>query len=187
MIRITPTIILLTLSWIGSAQSNFGLRIPEDEHFIFALHMDYPKTLANPDNSKERGLQYNVEVGIRSAISNLIGTEVKIGYDAFPGLYGGYQAYTGSFGVRMVSGMYEEWNYYAGYKAAKVYRTGPRLGRAYRVNVGLEVVVTRRLWKNLDFGLRYTLDQANDQQIMGWEVESRHSVYATVVFKVFSL
>jgi len=166
-----------------------GLRTPEQEHFVLTVNLDWADKM--PSDSQKNilddyGLNFHIEAGIKSAIGNLVGVEIKVGYEGFPTLYGGYSAYTGAVGLRMVSGYWEEWDYYVGFRASKVYRT-IESGKAFRVNPGLEIKVTRNINDTFYGGFRYTYDKAYDQEIFDWEVKNRHGVYVTIGAKLFEL
>lgn len=181
-------IIALSTNIMAMAQSQ--LRAPEQEHFIVTASFDWADKMPS-DHQKnilhDYGLNYHIEAGIQSAIGNLIGMEAKVGYEGFPSLYGGYSAFTGSFGLRMVYGYNEEWQYYVGWRASKVYRTSETLGTAYRWNSGLELKVTRDIGESLFLGLRTTFEKANDQEIFNWPVKTRWGGYVVVGFKLFNL
>ena len=113
--------------------------------------------------------------------------EFKVGYDAFPSLYGGFQNYNGSFGLRMVSGLEEEWQYYVGWRAQKIYRTNPVSGKAWRATQGFESKITRDITDNIYTGFRFTYEKANDQEIFNWTPNDRWAVWVTIGFKVFKL
>lgn len=189
-IRNIIVIIIMVLGTMLVANAQSHLRVPEQEHFIVTASLDWADKMPS-DNQKnildDYGLNFHLEAGIQSALSNVIGTEIKVGYEAFPTLYGGYQAYTGAIGIRLVSGYYEEWQYYLGWRASKVYRTSEKLGKAYRWNSGGEFKVTRNITDNVFAGLRATLENANDQEIFDWEVKTRYGVYAVIGFKLFKL
>ena len=178
----------LLMYLVSSAQ--FGLRAPEKEYVALYTHWDWADKYPSDSHKellKAYGLNYGIELGIMGSVSNLIGMEAKIGYEAFPSLYGGYSAFTGAFGLRLVAGYNEEWNYYVGFRASKVYRTSEVLGRAYRVNPGLELKISRDITDTVFIGLRYCLDNANDQEIFRWSVENRQSVYLTLGIKLAEL
>lgn len=189
-IRNIIVIIIMALGAMLVSNAQSQLRVPEKEHLIFTASFDWADKMPS-DNQKnildDYGLNYHLEAGIQSALSNVIGTEIKIGYEAFPTLYGGYEAYTGTVGIRLVSGYYEEWQYYLGWRASKVYRTSEKLGKAYRWNSGGELKVTRDITDNVFAGLRGTLENANDQEIFGWEVKPRWGAYVVIGFKLFNL
>lgn len=174
-------ILLLFVTKVTQAQ----FRAPEKEYLIFNIHLDYPKT-NNPEANKY-ALQFNPEIGIQGNVNYWFGMEAKVGIDSFKSMYGGYFAYTGSIGIRMTSGREEEWQYYVGWRASKVYRTSDRIGKSYRWNNGLELKLTRDIIGPFYGGLRYTLDEAIDQQIFDWPVETRWALWITIGIKILDL
>lgn len=189
-IRNIIVLIIMVLGAILVSHAQSGLRVPEQEHFILTASLDWADKMPSDDHKnilKDYGLNYHLEAGIQSALSNVIGTEIKVGYEAFPTLYGGYEAFTGSIGIRLVSGYYEEWQYYLGWRASKVYRTSERLGKTYRFNSGGELKVTRDINDTVFVGLRATLEKANDQEIFDWDVKTRWGAYVVIGFKIFKL
>lgn len=175
-------ILIIAILFTAFINAQNQLRAPEKEFVIANIHLDYPETL-NPHKA-ERGVQYNIEFGIMGSVGNFIGMEAKVGYDNFSSLLGGYEAFTGGYGIRMVSGYEEEWNYYIGGRASKVYRTNQYNIRGYRWVPGLEVKVTRDINDWFFAGLRYTLDRAYDQELFDWNVENRYAVFLTLGFKI---
>lgn len=183
MKKTATTIILLFAAITIQAQ---GLRVPDQEHFIINVFADYAKAEPSNKNSKY-GLNYVIEAGITSAISDLIGIEVKVGLENFPQLQGGYFDAHAAIGIKKVFGYYEEWNYYAGIRLAKVYRTGPVMGKTYRCNIGWEGQIIYYPVKNIGIGLRGTIDGGNDMEIMGWAPKTRYGGWLVLQFKIFEL
>lgn len=171
-------LVLLLMATVSHAQ----FRAPEKEYLILNVHLDYPKT--NNPKAPKRAIQGNIEIGIQGNVNYWFGMEAKLGFDYFPDMFGGYAAATGAIGIRMASGDDEQWQYYVGWRASKVYRTSNKLGLTYRWNHGLELKLTRDIVGPIYGGLRYTLDEATDQQIFGWPVKTRWAAWITIGIKL---
>jgi hypothetical protein len=178
-------ITIIALLLVSTLYAQNKIRTPEKEHAFISVSGDYAKTL-NPNESKY-GTDIVVEFGIKSAIGGLVGMEAKVGIESFPKLVGGYFDIHGAFGFRMVHGYEEQHEYYIGGRLAKVYRTNPISGKAYRINPGIEAKYVFYIVKNIGLGLKYTYDKRYEMEIMDWNVKSVHSTFIIIEIKLFEL
>ena len=168
-------ILLFLVATTLSASAQTGFRAPEQEHFVLNVFLDYAPT-HNTEKSKY-GLDYVIEAGYSGLV------EAKVGIESFSKLTGGYFDIHGAIGFKMVSGRYEQYNYYAGLRLARVFRTGPK-GKAYRYQNGFEAQFTVDITEDVYLGVRYTYDQRYDQEILGWEPTTQSSGFLVIGFKI---
>jgi hypothetical protein len=138
----------MLIGLLGTSQN--GFRIPDDEHAIFSVYADYA-------DSKVNG--YGPNIGAEFGYSGFV--EAKVGFETFPQLYGGYIDVHGAIGFKMVHGLWEQWNYYAGIRAIVVWRGGEG---AWRAQPGIEGQITYDLNDWFGIGLRGTYDKCGDEE-----------------------
>lgn len=175
--KTATTLLFMLLFTVAHTQS--VLRIPEQEHLVLNVHLDYAKT-NNPETSAY-GLDYVIEAGYSGFV------EAKVGIESFSKLPGGYFGFHGAIGIKMTAGYFEQWNFYSGIRLMKIYRTGPRLGKTFRAQAGYEAQITYDVSDIIYIGARYTLDERLDMQIMDWEPINVSSVFITIGFKIKDL
>jgi hypothetical protein len=159
---------LMLIGLLGTSQN--GFRIPDDEHAIFSVYADYA-------DSKVNG--YGPNIGAEFGYSGFV--EAKVGFETFPQLYGGYIDVHGAIGFKMVHGLWEQWNYYAGIRAIVVWRGGEG---AWRAQPGIEGQITYDLNDWFGIGLRGTYDKRYDMEIFDWPVKNVASAYLIIIFKL---
>jgi hypothetical protein len=159
---------MLTALLTTSTGAQNGLRAPEDENWIFSMYADYADSKANG---------YGPDIGAEFGYSGFI--EAKIGFETFPKLHGGYTDVHGAIGIKMVHGLWEQWNYYAGIRAIVVWRGG-----AWRAQPGAEGQITYDLSDWFGLGIRGTYDKRYDMEIFDWPVKNVASAYLIVIFKL---
>lgn len=167
MKRLIAIPLMLLSLWITSQN---GLRIPEDEHAIINIHMDYA-------NDKQGG--YGPDIVMEFGYSGFV--EAKIGFEYFPALYGGYTDVHGAIGFKLVHGRKEQWNYYVGVRLAAVWRGGDG---AWKPIIGFEAQWTYDINDWLATGVRYTYDKRYDMEIFDWPVKSVSSGFIILTFKL---
>lgn len=150
--------------------AQFGVRFPEKESFRVSAFFD-------PNASfKEKGLDFGAELEF------ITFGYVKIGFESFSALEGGYTDFHGAVGINMVFGVFsmtkEEVRVYTGVRCAEVFRNGGHMP-VYGLEAGFDVNLT----DNFNIGLRSTFDQRNDQEIMGWKPEWKLSGFVTIGYK----
>lgn len=163
----------MLIGLLGTSQN--GFRTPEQEHAIINMFGDYA-------DNKQGGYGFNV--GAEFGYSGFI--EAKAGFEIFPELYGGYTEIHGAVGFKFVHGYEEQWNYYVGVIAMKVWRTGND-GKAWRTQPGLELQWTYDIGEWFATGFRYTLVKRYDMEIFDWPVKNVNSVYLIMTFKLNKL
>ena len=180
-------IILLLFTLTVSSQTNWDNvlpKVPEKEFMFVETHWDYAEVMPGDDTNEDKGIHLAIEFGMRSHIPNLVGVEAKIAYENFPGLYGGFESYGVGFGIFLVSGGDEQFLYYTGFRAAKVYRTNQKENvKSWALNPGFEAKMLYQ-FNPIYIGFRYTLDKAYDQRIMDWTPSTRWAVNFTLGYNI---
>lgn len=146
--------------------SQSGLRISHSNFFDVRSSFDISAS------RKESGLDIVAEI----EYSNVI--YLKSGIEAFSVLEGGYRDVHAAIGMNLVSGTNEKNRFYAGIRSSIVFREG-----FSRWNPGIEGGIERDLSEHFAAGFRVTVDRRNDQQIFGWNVETKFSTFLTLAYK----
>lgn len=120
----------------------------EKEYFTASLSVD-------PVSSyKEKGLDIVGEVEYSGFMY------VKVGFESFSALYGGYTDIHSSLGWNHTT-KFDNYRYYAGLRTACVFRDG-----GYAINYGLEAGADMNLNENFFVGIRTTLDYRIEQKVI---------------------
>ena len=161
--------IIFVLSVFGacSLQAQSGLRINKTEFFTTSVAVDPSASI------KENGLDIVGEIEYAGSVY------VKVGFESFSALYGGYTDVHGAIGINFTSGYFETMRYYAGVRTACIFRDG-----GFGINFGLESGIDYQLSDNLFIGLRATYDRRNEQKIIfGWEPETKLSGFLRIGYR----
>lgn len=120
----------------------------EKEYFTASLSVD-------PISSfKENGLDIVGEIEYEGIIY------VKVGFESFSALYGGYTDIHYSIGWNHTT-KFDTFRYYAGFRPALVFRDG-----GHAINYGLEAGVDYNVSEDFFIGIRTTLDYRLEQKVI---------------------
>tara|TARA_R110000796_G_scaffold146955_3_gene263690 strand:- start:26 stop:631 length:606 start_codon:yes stop_codon:yes gene_type:complete len=153
----------------GDNWDNWSLKSPEKEFMFLETHWDYAEVEPGNALNENKDIHYAIELGIRSNLGrNTFGAEVKIAYENFPNLLGGFKSFGGGFGPYWVAGGEEQIMYYIGVRIIPwVYRTNLSTGiQGKSANLGLELKWTYTFNELLYIGVRFNYDTANDMEII---------------------
>ncbi len=157
---------LMLIALIGNSQN--GIRIPTDEHFIVNVFLDYAD-----DKQGGTGTNFVIEAGYSGFV------EAKLGLESFSKLTGGYFDLHGAIGFKIVNGLKEQWNYYVGIRLAVVWRND-----GYKPVPGLELQFTYDITDRWAFGVRYTNDHRYDMELLEWKVKNVSSAFVVLTYKI---
>lgn len=166
LIFIIIVALLSSVFWNEATAQN-GFRVNKTEFFTISASID-PKASIN-----ENGLDIVGEIEYSGFMY------AKVGFESFSALYGGYTDIHYAMGINFTSGYFEQMRYYAGVRAACVFRDG-----GHGVNYGLESGIDYNITDNLFIGIRTTYDYRIEQKaIFGWQPEMKFSGFVRIGYK----
>ena len=161
-------LLFLILFSIQFIQGQRGLRFNKTESFTISTSID-------PNSSfKEKGIDFVGEIEYSGFVY------VKGGFESFSALQGGYKDLHWAIGLNLTCGLLERSRFYAGIRAARVWRGD---NGAYRINYGIESGFDYGISDNIFLGLRATIDKRYDQEIFRWRPESKFSGFIRIGYK----
>lgn len=159
------TIILFLLSISAIAQSNF--RLNKVETFNFAIVIDPSASIEKSGLNIGAEIEYNGTVYTRASITS------------FSSIKGGYLDFVGVAGINFTSGIWEQFRYYAGFRAGFIVRQSngyPTAG----IECGIDYVINEK-WV---LGIRATRDKRGDFEFYGEQPEIRNSGFIKIGIKL---
>lgn len=158
-------IIFLLASTLCYSQSQ--VRINKTESFNMQVVVDPHASF------KENGLNFGAGIEYNRAIYT------RASFTVFNALKGGYFDLTGSIGLNLTSGYFENIRYYAGGRLGFIKRESNTYPTA-----GVEAGININLSDNIFIGARSTYDKRSDFEFYGAPSEMRGSTFLLIGFKL---